>query len=72
MKVTLEIDDDVLHRAEEAARERGQSTQQFVSQLLRESMPPEPEFRNGFRLLPRRNTGFRPDMELVNRLRDEE
>ena len=72
MKATLEIDDDLLQRAEQMARDRGQTTDQVVSQLLRESLASQTIIRNGVPLLPRRNTGFRPDMELVNRLRDDE
>ena len=49
MMATLEIDDDLLERAEKIARERGVTTGQVVSELLRESIEPsEPIIRNGF------------------------
>ena len=73
MKATLDIDDDLLQRAEQIARDRGETTGRVVSDLLRQSIAsPGPIIRQGFPLLPRRNNGFRPDLELVNSLRDDE
>ncbi len=69
--VTLESD-DVLNRVEKMARLRGQSTDEYVSQVLRETLPESPVVRNGVPLFPSRELDFYPDLQLVNRLRDDE
>jgi hypothetical protein len=72
MKATLEIDDDLLERASQLARERGETTDKVVSDLLRTSIEENvPRFRNGFRLLPNDRRGIKADLHLVNSLRDD-
>jgi hypothetical protein len=74
VRTTLTIDDDVLQAAKEIAANRGTTTGQVISDLVRRALEPRrgPRVRNGVPLMPRRPRGSRrPTMELVNRLRDE-
>jgi Arc/MetJ family transcription regulator len=76
MRTTLEIDDDVLQAAREQAKTGNTTVGRVISQLLRESLAArnaqQPRMRNGFRLLESIPSVRRPDLELVNSLRDEE
>jgi hypothetical protein len=74
MKATLEIDDDLLERAAQLARERGETTDKVVSDLLRKSIEEgASRVRNGFRLLPPRDLPEPyPDLALINSLRDDD
>jgi hypothetical protein len=74
MRTTLAIDDDVLQAARRLARRRGMTLGQTISELARQSLrKEEPEVvRNGIPLLRSRPVGVKIDLELVNRLRDEE
>ena len=74
MRTTLEIDDDVLSAAKQEAKARGVSLGEVVSQLLRGSLAGRdvrPRMRNGVPLFEPASAG-RPDLGLVNALRDEE
>jgi hypothetical protein len=73
MRTTLELDDDLMSAARKLARQRGVSLGQVISELARQSLESKApqEVRNGFPLLARRRTVPKPDMDLVNRLRDE-
>lgn len=74
MRTTLELDDDLLATARQLAREKGVTLGQLISDLARQSLAAKApvRIRNGVRLITPRPGGPRPDMELVNRLRDEE
>jgi hypothetical protein len=74
MRTTLDIDEDVLAAAKELAAQRKTTAGQVISQLARTALtrPVEgpPEFRNGFRLLPR--TGKVITSEFIERLLEED
>ena len=72
MRTTLEIDDDLLSSARRLAQQEGISLGRLISRLARESLQAKAEstLRNGIPLF-KRNTGIaRPDLNLVNQLRD--
>jgi hypothetical protein len=67
MRTTLDIDDDVLLAAKELATARKTTAGQVISDLARQALigPPhqeKPEYRNGFRLLPRTGTVITSEM----------
>ena len=74
MRTTLDIDDDVLGAVKELAAYEKKTAGKILSDLVRKALCPpgenEPEYRNGFRLVPR--SGKIVTSELVNRLLDEE
>jgi hypothetical protein len=74
MRTTLELDDDLVNTAKQLARQQGATLGQVISELARKSLAAKapPKFRNGFRLLTPIPGAPRADLELVNRLRDEE
>jgi hypothetical protein len=76
MRTTLDIDDDVLAAAKEIAASRRTTAGKVLSELARKALSPartDEKVRNGVPLLPRRPPDSpRPNLELVNRLRDEE
>ena len=74
MRTTLEIDDDVVSEAKILARQKGVSLGRVISELVRQTLtsPMPAKYRNGIRLLTPKPGAPRADMELVNRLRDEE
>jgi hypothetical protein len=74
MRTTLELDDDLLAAARELAREQGVTLGYVISDLARRSLRAKarPAVRNGFPLLVPKPGSARPNLELVNRLRDEE
>jgi hypothetical protein len=74
MRTTLDIDDDVLQAAKEIAANRRTTAGQVLSDLARVALAPKgtQTTRNGVPLIPRRKNGSsRPDMQGVNKLRDE-
>ena len=74
MRTTLELDDDLVREAKSLAKKRGVSLGHVISDLAMQSLTAEapPKYRNGFRLLTPKPGAPSADMELVNRLRDEE
>ena len=74
MRTTLDIDDDVLAAAKELAAARKSTAGQVISDLAREALTrPDaepPEYRNGFRLLPR--TGKVITAEFIEKLLEED
>ena len=74
MRVTIDLDDDIHATVKKLARQQGATMGRFLSDLLRPSLTAKPpiKIRNGFWLLEPRPGAPRADMELVNRLRDEE
>ena len=74
MRTTLELDDDLLTASKELARQKGSTLGKVISDLARQSLAAKapPKMRNGMLLFESRPGAPKPDMELVNRLRDEE
>ena len=74
MRITLQLDDDLIYLARRLAQQRGSTMGRVVSDLARaalESKAARP-VRNGVPLLtPIRGAG-RPSLALVNQLRDDE
>jgi len=75
MRITLDIEDNILQAARELARRDGRSTGRVLSELARRGLgfgrPPEPvKQRHGVPLLPTR--GDIVTLEHVQRLIDEE
>ena len=75
MRTTLDIDEDILQVAKEIAASRGSTAGKILSELARKALAPSgtEEVRNGVPLLPRRSPAeLKPNLETVNRMRDEE
>jgi hypothetical protein len=72
MRTTLELDDDLLASARELARLEGVTLGQIVSALARQSLATKApqKVRNGFLLFAPRPGAPKPDLRLVNELRD--
>ena len=73
-RTTLAIDLDVLQAARERAEARGETLGKVVSDMMQESLAtraPVPEYRNGIKLLPRRDFTGRVSVEDVDALLDE-
>jgi hypothetical protein len=70
----LELDDDLVTAAKGLAKEQGTTLGRVISELAMKSLVEKRPLRvrNGFPLLPVIPGAPRLDMELVNRLRDEE
>ena len=66
MRTTLDIDDDVLAAAKELAAAQKSTAGKVISDLVRKVLAPpaeeQPEYRNGFRLLPRTGTIITSEM----------
>lgn len=73
MRTTLDIDDDLLVLARRLADQRGTSMGQVISELARSGLQPKaaPKTRNGVPLFPPKKSTRRPNLDLVNELRDE-
>jgi hypothetical protein len=74
MRTTVDLDDDVLAPAKEIARKKGVTLGRFLSDLTRQSLETgeQPKIRNGAWLLERRPGAKMADLEIVNKLRDDE
>jgi hypothetical protein len=74
MRTTLELDDDLVNEAKQLAREQRVSLGHVISDLVRRALPASthPKFRNGVEVFESKPASPRVDMDLVNRLRDEE
>jgi hypothetical protein len=75
MRTTLDIDEDVLLAAKRIAKARQTTAGEVISDLARQALtgtPSDepPEYRGGFRLLPRTGTVITP--ELVKKLAEED
>jgi hypothetical protein len=75
MRTTLDIDEDVLLAAKELAAAENKTAGQVMSELARKALlgatsEQEPEYRNGFRLLPR--TGKIITAEFIETLLEED
>ena len=74
MRTTLELDDELLASARQLARQKGVSLGHVISGLALKSLAAEPRRRerNGVLIFEPVPGAARPNLELVNRLRDEE
>jgi hypothetical protein len=74
VRTTLELEDDLVHVAKQLARQRGATMGAVVSQLIRQGLEAKnpPRIRNGVPLFVPKRGAPKPDLALVNRLRDEE
>lgn len=74
MRTTLDLDDELLAAAKELARQRGITLGEVISDLARKSLERKgsPTMRNGVPLFVPKRGAAKPDLGLVNRLRDEE
>jgi hypothetical protein len=74
MRTTVDIDDDVFHAAKSIAKTQSHTLGQVISALARQSLGKEqgaPSIRNGVPLFTPKPASTRPDLSLVNALRDE-
>jgi hypothetical protein len=74
MRTTLDLEDDLVHVAKQLARQGGATVGEIVSQLIRQGLEAKnpPRLRNGVLLFVPKAGAPKPDLALVNRLRDEE
>ena len=74
MRTTLEIDDDLLTAARRLAQQEGVSLGRLISRLALDSLQAKtaPTVRNGIPLFKLKAGGARPDLNLINQLRDSE
>jgi len=72
MRTTLELDDDLLATARQLARQQGVTLGQLLSDLARESLAAKAPLkaRNGALLFVPKAGASKPDLRVVNRLRD--
>lgn len=72
MRITLDIDEDVLLAAKEIARDRGTTVGKVMSGLARQSLTRSANFkkRHGFPLFPVQPGAGIATLEMVNRLRE--
>jgi hypothetical protein len=74
VRTTLDIDDDLMAMAKDLASQRRTTIGQVVSELIRKAVAPQPQarIRNGVPLFVPKRGARKPNLELVNRLRDAE
>jgi hypothetical protein len=72
MRTTLDLDDDVLKSVRPLAQKRGVSIGKLISELARQSLAAQnpQNVRNGVLLFTPKAGAARPDLRLVNELRD--
>jgi hypothetical protein len=73
MRTTLELDDDLLATAKQLARQQGATLGEVISELARKSLSASapPKVRNGAQLFVPKAHASKPDLQIVNELRDE-
>ena len=74
MRTTVDIDDDVFQAAKNIAKTQSHTLGQVISALARQSLGKEQSalsIRNGVPLFTPKPASIRPDLSLVNVLRDE-
>jgi hypothetical protein len=74
MRTTLELDDDLLATARQLSRQQGVTLGQLISELARQSLAAKApiKVRNGALLFVPTSGAPKPDLGIVNKLRDEE
>ena len=72
MRTTLELDDDLITAARQLARQQGVTIGQLISELARQSLATRAplKVRNGALLFVPKAGGAKPDLRIVNQLRD--
>jgi hypothetical protein len=72
MRTTLELDDDLLASARQLAQEQGVTLGQLISALARQSLAARApqKVRNGVLLFVPKAGAPKPDLRIVNELRD--
>ena len=73
VRTTLELDDDLIATAKQLARQQGLTTGQLISELARQSLAARAplKVRNGVLLFVPKAGAAKPDLRIVNKLRDE-
>ncbi len=73
MRTTLELDDDLVTTAKHMARQQGVTLGEVISELARKSLSASapPKERNGVLLFVPKARASKPDLRVVNNLRDE-
>jgi hypothetical protein len=73
MRTTLELDDDLLTTTRQLARQQGVTLGQLISQLARQSLAARAplKVRNGALLFVPKAGVSKPDLRIVNELRDD-
>ena len=73
MRTTLELDDDLVTAAKHLARQQGVTLGEVISELARKSLSAgaPPKERNGVLLFVSKARSSKPDLRVVNKLRDE-
>jgi hypothetical protein len=73
MRTTLDLDEDLLQVAKQLARQRAMTIGQVISELARNGLEPKrpPSVRNGVPLFTPKPGAKKPNLDLVNKLRDE-
>ena len=75
MRTTLDLDEDILESTKTLANSQGNTLGQVISDLLRLALQQRnirPSTRNGVPLFVPKPGTQRPDLQLVNALRDEQ
>ena len=72
MRTTLELDDDLIAAAKQLAREQGVTLGRLISELARQSLAIRApmKVRNGATLFVPKVGTAKPDLRIVNQLRD--
>ena len=73
MRTTLDLDDDLLATARQLSRQQGVTLGQLISELARQSLAARAplKVRNGALLFEPKAGAPKPDLRIVNKLRDE-
>jgi hypothetical protein len=73
MRTTLDLDDDLLATARQLARQQGLTIGQVVSELVRQSLAATAplKVRNGVLLFVPKAQATKPELRIVNELREE-
>lgn len=75
MTITVTLDDELLAALRDRSQEEGRPVEAVLADAVRRGLadapPPQPEYRNGIRLFPRRPGTPPVTSELVRRLMDE-
>ena len=74
MRTTLELDDDLILAGKRMAEQRKTTLGRVMSDLVRLALTPKdaPRVKNGVPLFRTRPGAKKPNLDLVNRLRDSE
>ena len=72
MRITLELDDDLVTTARQLARQQGVTLGRVISELARQSLARRSplKVRNGVLLFEPKARASKPDLQVVNDLRD--